>query len=102
MTVETLMESEIWFVVDRVMQWAIAPALGVMWWLNTRTSTLEREIMRILTVLDERNKRRDEDRADMVVALSGLQKTIDKLDHRLEMMDSWVRLYSKNDNGGGG
>jgi hypothetical protein len=69
-----------WQHLDRIMAYVVWPAVGLLiWWLRqlqdqirstlaqlqavlARTDTVEKEIMRLCTILEERNRRRDEDR----------------------------------------
>jgi len=78
------MDPGLWEIVDRVMQWLIVPGIVMVWWLNQRQSTLDREILRILTILEERNSRRSEDRETDAASYRRLQASIDSLAEKLD------------------
>lgn len=78
------MEPELWTVLDRLMQWLIIPAAAGMWFLNTSVSKHDREILRILTILEERNHRRDEDRDDNKAAFEKLYTAIEHLTEKID------------------
>ena len=77
-------DPDIWTIADRVMQWLILPGLAAIWWLVQRQNTSEREILRILTILEERNERRLEDRARSDEAVDRLQYSIMTLSEKLD------------------
>ena len=66
-------DPELWSILDRLMQWLILPAIAFLWAMNGRLSSHDREILRILTILEERNSRRDEERLDLARILSSLE-----------------------------
>lgn len=84
-----------WSMLDRVMQWLVIPA-GVAAWqfarsLSARQSVLEKqlnetqsEIKRILTILEERQRRRDEDRTEVADALRELRGAIINLHEEIK------------------
>lgn len=78
------MEPDIWMVMDRVMQWLILPALGVIWAINTRIGKHEKEILRIMTILEERNRRREEDREDVSATFKQLREAITALAEKID------------------
>ena len=80
------MEPSFWLVADRVMQWLVLPGFGVLWWLVQRQTSSEREILRILTILEERNVRRSEDQTANLNAISKLEAAIEKLADKIERM----------------
>lgn len=78
------MDADIWMLVDRLMQWLILPAVGVLWAMNGRVSKQEKEILRILTILEERNHRRDEDREDTSKIFARLYEAIESLSTKID------------------
>lgn len=88
-----------WALLDRVMQWLVIPAAIVAWQyargLNARQSVLEKqlgetqsEIKRILTILEERQKRRDEDRTEVAEAVRELRGAIQSLHNDIKSLGS--------------
>ena len=77
-------DPEFWTVLDRVVQWLIIPALVAAWYLNRRVDSQEREILRILTILEERNQRRSEDREDSAAAFTALRGAIERLSSKID------------------
>jgi len=79
---------EYWPIISSLTQWLVIPAIAVIWGLNKRQSAQEKEILRILTILEERDKRRSEDREDasevFVTLRAAIEKLSDKIDHILE------------------
>jgi hypothetical protein len=82
-------------VLDRIMQWLIIPAIVFTWRLNSKQNTQETEIKRILTILEERDKRRVEDnqerdkrrledREDSVRAIARLETAISSIGSKLD------------------
>jgi hypothetical protein len=56
------MPSEIWEILDRAVQWGVIPLCALLWWMHQRQATQDGHIERILTIIDERERRRTEDR----------------------------------------
>jgi L-lactate utilization protein LutB len=82
-------DPNLWSILDRLMQWLILPAVAFIWAMNGRVSAHDREILRILTILEERNARRDEERVD-------LAKVIDQLEaHRKEDKDDMAKAVNR-------
>jgi hypothetical protein len=73
-------------VIDRLVQWLIIPAIAFIWALQGRVGKSEREILRILTILEERNVRRDEDRQDSAKTVALLHEAITKLNDKLDLI----------------
>lgn len=73
-------------VLDRLIQWLVIPL--VMWvvWLNKQSNKHDKEIYKILTVLEERNKTRDEDLNRQQEATRQLHEAIEKLSLRLDRL----------------
>jgi hypothetical protein len=71
-------------VLDRMVQWLIIPAIAFGWALNKRVSLHESEIQRIVTILEERERHRDRDRAADREVIRELKGAIDKLNDRLD------------------
>lgn len=80
------MDPDVWVVLDRLMQWLIIPAAGAVWWLTNRMGSMDREILRILTVLEERNSRRSEDREETAAAFKQLREAIQKLTEKIDTL----------------
>jgi hypothetical protein len=80
------MEADFWNLADRLMQWLIVPGVVVIWWLTQRQSEIEREVLRIITILEERNVRRTEDQAANLSAIAELKAAIDKLTDKIDRM----------------
>jgi len=62
------------------------PAVVVIWQLNGRISRQEREILRILTILEERERRRDEDREDNAQIFKNLHAAIETLSVKIDRL----------------
>jgi hypothetical protein len=73
-------------VINAVMQWLIVPSVVVIWHLNGRISRQETEILRILTILDERERRRDEDREDNSQIFKNLHAAIETLSAKIDRL----------------
>jgi len=72
--------------INAIMQWLIVPAVVVIWQLNGRISRQEREILRILTILEERERRRDEDREDNAQIFKNLHAAIETLSVKIDRL----------------
>jgi hypothetical protein len=73
-------------IVNAAMQWLIVPAVVVIWQLNGRISRQEREILRILTILEERDKRRNEDRENNSEIFKNLHAAIETLSAKIDRL----------------
>jgi hypothetical protein len=72
--------------INAIMQWLIVPAVVVIWQLNGRISRQEREILRILTILEERDKRRNEDRENNSEIFKNLHAAIETLSVKIDRL----------------
>lgn len=90
-----MIEPELWPILDRVMQWLIIPAIAALWALHAklnasdsinaaRHSDAEKNILRLMTILEERDKQRQNDNRHAEKAFSDLQEVIEKLSERLD------------------
>ena len=75
-----------WEVLDKIIQWLIIPLVVVAYILYQRVNSQEKEILRILTILEERERRRNEDRETELSANKALKESIDKLNTKLDDM----------------
>ena len=73
-----------WEVLDKIIQWLIIPLVAVAYNLYQRVNSQEKEILRILTILEERERRRNEDRETELSANKSLKESIDKLSAKLD------------------
>ena len=73
-----------WEVLDKIIQWLIIPLVVVAYNLYQRVNSQEKEILRILTILEERERRRNEDRETELSANKSLKESIDKLSAKLD------------------
>ena len=91
------MEPENLYFVDLLLTVGIIPIIGALWWLNRRTSALEREMSSVLSTLRAnaksqeatsaaREQRRQEDREDMHRAFTNLRADINSLTTRVSEM----------------
>ena len=78
------MEPEIWMALDRLMQWLVIPAVVIAWHVLGRVNNHEKDILRILTMLEERNARRAEDREDTTAAIKSVHAEVVGLGSRIE------------------
>ena len=67
-----------WAWINAIVQWLVLPMLAVIWTHEKRLNGNDREILRLLTVLEEREKLR-------AVARENEHETNKRLDHALEM-----------------
>ena len=74
-------------VIHSVLQWVVAPALVWLWTHERRLASGEREILRLLTIIDERHKQRDEDRQAEAEILRDLRDQIRRLADKLDKLD---------------
>lgn len=77
-------------ILDRVVQWLVLPLLVGYVYLSRQVTTQDKEILRILTILEERNKIRDEDLARNQNSVNKLFGAIEKLTDRL---DSFITSF---------
>ena len=75
-----------WETLDKIIQWLIIPVVAVAYNLYQRVNSQEKEILRILTILEERERRRNEDRETELSANKALKESIDKLNTKLDDM----------------
>ena len=79
-----------WTLMDRLLQYVIIPALAWMWALHRQAAQQDREILRIVTMLEEREKHRitereetaklrESDKREMTEAIRDLKATISEL-----------------------
>lgn len=68
-----------WNLVDRLLQYVVIPALAWVWALQKQTTNHEKILLRIETMLDERQRHRDEDKKEFAEAIRGLNDTIKEL-----------------------
>ena len=73
-----------WETLDKIIQWLIIPVVAVAYNLYQRVNSQEKEILRILTILEERERRRNEDRETELSANRSLKESIDKLSSKLD------------------
>lgn len=69
---------------DRVVQWLVIPLLLGFVYLYKQNNQHDKEILRILTILEERNRRRDEDMLNTEKTHEKLYGAIEKLTSRIE------------------
>lgn len=85
---EVLADDAVWQFLDRLVQWLILPAIAVIWSMNNRLSMHDREILRILTILEERDHRRGEDREDWQVTVKTLREATQVLAEKISRMNT--------------
>jgi ribosomal protein L29 len=92
-----------WPLIDRLIQWLILPAIAWLWALQTRATDTERsilrvegEIARLLTVLEERERRRVEDREEFAEAVKELKAAITGLSAKLDQLRFMATRGSKS------
>lgn len=80
-----------WTLLERLVQWVIIPAIAWVWSIqrsvsdsDKRISQLFSENLRILTILEERQKGGDEYKVNMAEALRDLRSVIKSLDDKLD------------------
>ena len=83
---DDLIHPDVWAVADRVIQWLVLPLLIGWWHLIKRMDGADREILRIVTMLEERAQRRTEDRDEQERAVSRLTAAIEKLEAKLDLV----------------
>jgi len=71
-------------VLNLLIQWLILPAIMWVWTHERRINGLERDIIKTLTILEERNKRRDEDKMEVADLMKELRNEIARLGQRIE------------------
>lgn len=79
-----MIDADTWMIFDRAVQWLILPAVAVIWSLNNRVSRQEQEILRILTILEERKEAHVTEQKNVAVAFRELRQTIEKLSEKLD------------------
>jgi len=82
------MEGDLWLILDRMMQWLILPAIAVIWNVSNRTTKTEQEVLRILTILEERNARHNDEKINTAELFKELRSSIDKLTDKLDKLTS--------------
>jgi hypothetical protein len=85
------MEGDLWLILDRMMQWLILPAIAVIWNVSNRTTKTEQEVLRILTILEERNARHNDEKINTAELFKELRSSIDKLTDKLDKLTSGGR-----------
>lgn len=86
---------EIWDLIKNIVGWFVLPAIAFVISLSKqqeadrrynseRHGDLEKQILRAMTILEERNKRRDEDRAEMASIMKELKDEIRHLGNKIE------------------
>lgn len=83
---DDLIHPDVWFVADRVIQWLVLPLLVGWWHLIKRMDGADREILRIVTMLEERANRRLEDRDEQERAIAALTRAIEKLEAKIDKL----------------
>lgn len=73
-----------WDLLDKVIQWLVIPALAVAYNLYQRVNSQEKDILRILTILEERERRRTEDREVEISTAKALKDSIEKLSAKID------------------
>lgn len=73
-----------WDTLDKIVQWLILPIIAIAYNLYQRVNSQEKEILRILTILEERERRRNEDRETELSANKALKEAIDKLNSKID------------------
>jgi hypothetical protein len=74
-------------VINGLLQWVVAPALVWIWSHERRLASGEREILKLLTILEERNKQRDNDKIAEAEVLRDLRDQIKRLADKLDRLD---------------
>lgn len=77
-------DPEVWSILDRLMQWLILPAIAFIWAMNVRVSTHDREILRILTILEERNARHEGEKVEWAKVVTRLEAAVEKLSNKID------------------
>ena len=71
---------------DRIVQWLVIPILMGIVFLYKQSNMHDREILRILTILEERNRRRDEDKKETEDTNRQLRKAIELLTSKIDAL----------------
>lgn len=77
-----------WHILNVLIQYLVLPAVIMIWQHEKRLGGHDKEILKALTILDERNKRRDEDREEVASILRDLRTEIARLAERIEKLGS--------------
>lgn len=88
----------LWQIIDRVMQWLILPGLAGVAHLLYRQNQQDKEILRLATIMEERNARRDDDRAQLLSAIANLQAAINAVDAKLEAFKDYQNQHNYEHN----
>lgn len=72
------------YLLDRIIQWLVIPLLMGFVWLSKQSSKHDKEIYKILTILEERNKMRDEDLKRNQEVQNNLYLSMEKLSTRID------------------
>lgn len=75
---------EYWPIVQSLVQWLVIPAIVIIWNISKRQTQQEKEILRILTIIEERDKRRTEDRDSNMEVFQALRASIEKLHDKID------------------
>ena len=79
-----LLTPDLLVVLDRLVQWVILPAAAMLFAHNRRINRIDAEILRILTILEERANARTEDREAERATFNDLKAALDRLTDRLD------------------
>jgi hypothetical protein len=71
-------------VVDIIARYLIIPLLGWLWVHDRKLNNQDKEIARLIAILNERDHRRTEDREDQAQILRDLSSAIRLLNNKLE------------------
>lgn len=84
MGLNIVIDSELWPLIDRLIQWLIIPAIVVLWSLHSRQNESERHILRLMTIMEERDKQYQADNRHAEGAFNSLKEVIEKLSERMD------------------
>lgn len=97
-----------WNVLNALIQWIILPAIAWLWAIHGRVSAHEKatserfgaqdkEIIRLLTILEEREKARATLRQGEIDAIAELHKAIKSMNERLDhLSESIARMQGRD------
>jgi hypothetical protein len=80
-----------WTHINAMIQWLVAPIIAVLWRHNDRLASTEKELTRLVTIIEQQEIARVELRKLEVETLQRLAAGIEKLDARIDALAKELR-----------